>query len=61
MFYYVDCPKCKNDLSRHATVENLDTEHFICTYCDSKLKLHFTEDWDEDLGDVYGIFWFEKI
>jgi hypothetical protein len=48
-------------LSRHATEENLDAEHFICTYCDSKLKLRFAENWDEDLGGVYGLFWFEEI
>jgi len=61
MFYYVDCPVCNNDLSSHAKEENLECGSLCCPYCDSKLKLRFIENWDEDLGCTCGMFWFEKI
>jgi len=61
MFYYADCPVCKKDLSNFAAEENLIKEVICCPHCESRLKLCFTETWDEDIGCLYGMFWFRQI
>lgn len=61
LFYYVDCPFCKKDLSFFATEENLAAQAVYCPFCQEKLRLRFAESWEEELGCVCGMYWFEKI
>ena len=61
MFYYVDCPECKKDLSRFATQEALDAGDAIyCIFCEAKLRLKYTEVDDEEMGGGCIMFYFEK-
>jgi len=60
MFYYVDCPECKKDLSRFAEQENLDNGPIYCPYCESALRLKYGEIFEREMGGDCIIFWFEK-
>ncbi|MDW7651564.1 MAG: hypothetical protein SCK29_13795 [Bacillota bacterium] len=61
MFYYVDCPVCKKDLSEFVSPEKFeDEEPVFCIHCETKLRLRLTEQEDEEMGGLCGIFWFEK-
>ena len=61
MFYYVDCPECKKDLSRFATEENLvAAEPTYCIFCEAKLRLMYTEIDDEEMGNSCVMYYFEK-
>jgi uncharacterized protein YbaR (Trm112 family) len=60
MFYYVDCPICKKDISRFAEEDNLEKGPIYCPYCESALQLKYAETFDEEMGDNFGMFWFEK-
>lgn len=59
MFYYVDCPTCKKDISYLATEEKLDTGPVYCPHCETKLRLKFSESFEEEMGCICGMFWFE--
>lgn len=60
MFYYVDCPVCKKDLSCFAEQENLEKSPIYCTHCETALRLKHSETWDDDFGCEVALFWFEK-
>jgi uncharacterized protein YbaR (Trm112 family) len=60
MFYYVDCPHCKKDISRFAEEEKIESGPIYCPYCETALRLKFTEMYDEEMESNCGIFWFEK-
>lgn len=60
MFYYVDCPECKKDLSRFAEPEKVDTVAIYCPHCESALRLKSGESFDKEMGCDCVIFWFEK-
>ncbi|MBS3886186.1 MAG: hypothetical protein KGZ41_03205 [Dethiobacter sp.] len=60
MFYYVDCPECKKDLSHFAKQENLNKEPIYCPYCENALSLKYGEIYEQEMGGDCIIFWFEK-
>lgn len=60
MFYYVDCPVCKKDLSRFAEPENIDKGAIYCPHCETALRLKFAEVYDKEMGGDCTHFWFEK-
>lgn len=59
MFYYVDCPKCQKDISRFAEEDNLNNGPIYCPHCETALRLKYAEQFDEEMGGSYGMFWFE--
>jgi ribosomal protein S27E len=60
LFYYVDCPECKKDLSQFVKPEDVDENPTFCLYCETKLRLKYTEQYDEEMGDDFGMYWYEK-
>ena len=60
MFYYVDCPVCKKDMSRFAEPENVDKGAIYCTQCETALRLKSAESFDKELGCDCVLLWFEK-
>ena len=60
MYYYVDCPECKKDLSHLAETDNLDDGPIECPHCATMLRLQYGENFDEDMGESVGMFWFIK-
>jgi hypothetical protein len=43
----MDCPKCKHDLTRLETFDNIYEKH-ACPGCGTELYLHYEEDCYED-------------
>lgn len=58
MFYYVDCPECKKDISHLATTEKLESDEPIyCPHCETALRLQYGESFDGEMGESMGMFW----
>lgn len=60
LYYYVDCPECRKDLSHMTREENLGNV-MTCIYCSAELKLNYMESFDEELGFLCGYYYFTKV
>lgn len=59
MYYYVDCPECRKDLSHMACKENLGVV-LTCIHCETELQLNYVESFDKELGCLCGYYFFTR-